>query len=78
LASIGSGLLLITSVSGPADAFGCTIVMAARTGLVLAGNNEDRDHRNLKEVVAMDLAEELEKGQRRLELGSLFKSRAQG
>ncbi|MFC1559113.1 hypothetical protein ACFL39_00820 [Gemmatimonadota bacterium] len=25
--------------------FGCTIVMAARDGLVLAGNNEDRDHR---------------------------------
>ena len=24
--------------------FGCTIVMAARDGLVLAGNNEDRDH----------------------------------
>jgi len=28
-------------VSGP---FGCTIVMAARNGLVLAGNNEDRNH----------------------------------
>jgi len=27
--------------SGP---FGCTIVMAARDGLVLAGNNEDRNH----------------------------------
>ncbi len=26
------------------DAFGCTIVMAARNGLVLAGNNEDRNH----------------------------------
>ncbi len=26
------------------DAFGCTIVMAARDGLVLAGNNEDRNH----------------------------------
>jgi hypothetical protein len=26
------------------DVFGCTIVMAARNGLVLAGNNEDRDH----------------------------------
>jgi len=25
-------------------AFGCTIVMAARNGLVLAGNNEDRNH----------------------------------
>jgi len=25
-------------------AFGCTIVMAARDGLVLAGNNEDRNH----------------------------------
>lgn len=24
--------------------FGCTIIMAARNGLVLAGNNEDRDH----------------------------------
>jgi len=27
--------------SGP---FGCTIIMAARNGLVLAGNNEDRNH----------------------------------
>ena len=26
------------------DFFGCTIIMAARNGLVLAGNNEDRDH----------------------------------
>ena len=26
------------------DVFGCTIVMAARDGLVLAGNNEDRNH----------------------------------
>ena len=26
------------------DLFGCTIVMAARNGLVLAGNNEDRNH----------------------------------
>jgi len=26
------------------DAFGCTIVMAARNGLVLVGNNEDRNH----------------------------------
>jgi putative intracellular protease/amidase len=26
------------------DVFGCTIVMAARNGLVLAGNNEDRNH----------------------------------
>lgn len=26
------------------DLFGCTIIMAARNGLVLAGNNEDRDH----------------------------------
>lgn len=32
------GLLLIGSVSG---AFGCTIIMAARNGLVLVGNNED-------------------------------------
>ncbi len=28
-------------ISGP---YGCTIVMAARNGLVLAGNNEDRNH----------------------------------
>ena len=35
------GLLLIGSAS---RAFGCTIVMAARNGLVLAGNNEDRNH----------------------------------
>jgi len=26
------------------DFFGCTIIMAARNGLVLAGNNEDRNH----------------------------------
>jgi choloylglycine hydrolase len=26
------------------NSFGCTIVMAARNGLVLAGNNEDRNH----------------------------------
>ncbi|MCK4819137.1 hypothetical protein KA005_25420, partial [bacterium] len=25
------------------DFFGCTIIMAARNGLVFAGNNEDRD-----------------------------------
>jgi hypothetical protein len=34
-------------ISPPATAdcaFGCTIVMAARDGLVLAGNNEDRNH----------------------------------
>lgn len=45
-------LLSIASVSGPADAnpqisseaYGCTIVMAARNSLVLAGNNEDRNH----------------------------------
>jgi len=34
-------VLLTTAVSG---AFGCTIIMAARNGLVLAGNNEDRNH----------------------------------
>jgi len=33
----------LTSASLPGP-FGCTIVMAARNGLVLAGNNEDRDH----------------------------------
>jgi hypothetical protein len=27
-----------------AGPFGCTIVMASRDGLVLAGNNEDRNH----------------------------------
>ena len=45
-------LISIAFVSGPADAnlqisseaYGCTIVMAARNGLVLAGNNEDRNH----------------------------------
>jgi hypothetical protein len=31
----------ITPASGP---IGCTVVMAARNGLVLAGNNEDRNH----------------------------------
>jgi hypothetical protein len=30
--------------SGQDCVFGCTIVMAARNGLVLAGNNEDRNH----------------------------------
>jgi len=30
--------------SGGTGPFGCTIVMAARDGLVLAGNNEDRNH----------------------------------
>ncbi|MFC1529311.1 hypothetical protein ACFL6R_01210 [Gemmatimonadota bacterium] len=30
--------------SDPDGPFGCTIVMAARDGLVLAGNNEDRNH----------------------------------
>jgi len=29
---------------GFSDSFGCTIVMAARNGLVLVGNNEDRNH----------------------------------
>jgi hypothetical protein len=33
---------------------------------------------NFEEVVVMDLAEELKKGQRRLELRSLFKPRSQG
>ncbi|MDH4272755.1 MAG: hypothetical protein OEW18_12360, partial [Candidatus Aminicenantes bacterium] len=54
--SLGSLLLLANfERSKPADqksariysspeAFGCTIVMAARNGLVLAGNNEDRNH----------------------------------
>lgn len=36
-----SDVVPIAPASGP---FGCTIVMAARNGLVLAGNNEDRDH----------------------------------
>lgn len=30
--------------AAPDEVFGCTIVMAARDGLVLAGNNEDRNH----------------------------------
>jgi hypothetical protein len=34
---------LISPASG-SDPSGCTIVMAARNGLVLAGNNEDRNH----------------------------------
>jgi hypothetical protein len=33
---------------------------------------------NFEEVVVMDLAEELKKGQRRLDLPSLFKPRSQG
>jgi hypothetical protein len=41
LGFICSGFLSTASVS---RAFGCTIVMAARDGLVLAGNNEDRNH----------------------------------
>ncbi len=36
-----SALIFLASFSG---AFGCTIVMAARDGLVLVENNEDRDH----------------------------------
>ncbi|MFC2167329.1 hypothetical protein ACFLQZ_05130, partial [Acidobacteriota bacterium] len=35
--------LILLTVSA-SRAFGCTIVMAARNGLVLAGNNEDRNH----------------------------------
>ncbi len=34
----------ITPVRSANDVFGCTIVMAARNGLVLVGNNEDRNH----------------------------------
>jgi hypothetical protein len=34
----------ITPVCSANDVFGCTIVMAARNGLILAGNNEDRNH----------------------------------
>jgi hypothetical protein len=33
-----------TDASMSSGAFGCTIVMAARDGLVLVGNNEDRNH----------------------------------
>ena len=40
-ALLGSALSPSVSFDGP---FGCTIVMAARDGLVLAGNNEDRNH----------------------------------
>jgi hypothetical protein len=35
---------VIAPLDSPSDVFGCTIVMAARDGLVLAGNNEDRNH----------------------------------
>ncbi len=38
---VWSGPFSTLSASRP---FGCTIVMAARNGLVLAGNNEDRNH----------------------------------
>lgn len=34
----------IVSPANEDNVFGCTIVMAARNGLVLAGNNEDRNH----------------------------------
>lgn len=34
------------------------------------------NRRNFDEVVVMDLAEELKKGQRRIDLPSMFKSRA--
>jgi hypothetical protein len=34
----------ISPLATAESAFGCTIVMAARDGLVLAGNNEDRNH----------------------------------
>jgi len=43
---IGVGLIWagpVSRASAP-GAFGCTIIMAARNGLVLAGNNEDRNH----------------------------------
>jgi hypothetical protein len=39
--ALAFALLLIISVS---MTFGCTIVMAARSNLVLVGNNEDRNH----------------------------------
>lgn len=47
-----SAALLCAAMISPAPVpgpFGCSIVMAARNGLVLAGNNEDRDH--LKTIV---------------------------
>ncbi len=34
----------ISSLANADNVFGCTIVMAARNSLVLAGNNEDRNH----------------------------------
>lgn len=37
-------LSLILLIASASSAFGCTIVMAARNGLVLVGNNEDRNH----------------------------------
>ena len=37
-------LSLILSTASVSGAFGCTIVMAARNGFVLVGNNEDRNH----------------------------------
>ncbi len=41
------GELALPAIAGPrmsSTAFGCTIVMAARDGRVLVGNNEDRNH----------------------------------
>jgi len=40
----GSKDISISPLASADNVFGCTIVMAARNGLVLAGNNEDRDH----------------------------------
>ena len=37
-------VLSCTSLTDSSHIFGCTIVMAARNGLVLVGNNEDRNH----------------------------------
>jgi len=37
-------LSLFLFTASASDLYGCTIIMAARNGLVLAGNNEDRNH----------------------------------
>jgi hypothetical protein len=44
LALLGLLLALSSAVESTQDIFGCTIIMAARNGQILAGNNEDRNH----------------------------------
>lgn len=44
LSAEGMSVSIVRSTSPSSAPFGCTIVMATRNGLVLVGNNEDRNH----------------------------------